>query len=305
MNPILALIIANIIWGAGSPIYKAALTNVPTFILMFSRLFIPALIFLPFLFKIKQKISFRQYSTLFLMALIIAIHYPLYFLGIQKTLSINAPVIASSSPVFLFFLSVFFLKEKFRIKVLVGMLISFIGVLIIIFSPLLIGGNIIAVDTSIEGNLFLLLATLLSLFVVIIGKRILTKIHPFYVAFWTFFLSGIMISPFMVMELDSWSISNLNFIGIVGLVFGILFGSVIAHALYYYGLKKIQTEEVGVFTYICPVIAVLIAIPLLGEYPNKFFIIGSFIIFWGIYFSEGRIPWHPFHKLKKNINKDN
>ena len=31
---------------------------------------------------------------------------------------------------------------------------------------------------------------------------------------------------------------------------------------------------------------------------GKFFAIGSFLVFLGLYLSEGRIQWHPFHKLK-------
>ena len=39
MNPILALIITNVIWGAASPIFKLALTNIPPFTLAFIRFF--------------------------------------------------------------------------------------------------------------------------------------------------------------------------------------------------------------------------------------------------------------------------
>ena len=65
-----------------------------------------------------------------------------------------------------------------------------------------------------------------------------------------------------------------------------------------YGMSKIETQEVGVFTYIDPVIAVLIAMPLLGEYPTPTFFIGSLFVFLGIFIAERRLHWHPFHRIK-------
>ena len=187
MNPILALIIANMIWGAGSPIFKLALTNVPIFTFIFIRFFFASLIFLPFVFKIKQKISAKDYLNIFLAALIaITIHIPLYFLGLEKTQSINAPIIASASPVFLFFLSILFLKEKLIFRVFYGMLVSFFGVLIIILSPL-VTSKTVNIGVSLEGNLYLVAATVTSIIAVLIHKKILDRINPFVFVFWNMF----------------------------------------------------------------------------------------------------------------------
>jgi len=298
MNPFLALIISNIIWGAGSPIFKLALTNVPIFTFIFIRFFLASLFFLPFVIKIKQKISIHDYINLLFAALVaVTIHIPLFFMGLEKTQSINAPIIASASPVFLFFLSVLFLKEKLKFKVLYGMLISFFGVLIIILSPFIINKGI-NIGLSIEGNLLLVAATIASIIGILINKKILNKINPFIVSFWTMFLGSLPFIPYMINELNTWSFSDINSSGMFGLIYGIIFSSAIAYGLYYYGLSKINAEEIGLFSYIDPVIAILIAAPLLGEIPDNFFIIGSVFIFWGIYIAERRLHWHPFHKLK-------
>lgn len=39
MSPFVALVIANIIWGGASPIFKYALQNIPPFTLAFIRFF--------------------------------------------------------------------------------------------------------------------------------------------------------------------------------------------------------------------------------------------------------------------------
>ncbi|MBI3559214.1 EamA family transporter, partial [Candidatus Gottesmanbacteria bacterium] len=49
--PILALIIANIIWGATSPIIKFSLANIPPMSLAFIRFLLAAFLLYPFIHK--------------------------------------------------------------------------------------------------------------------------------------------------------------------------------------------------------------------------------------------------------------
>ncbi|MGH7245912.1 MAG: EamA family transporter, partial [Candidatus Levyibacteriota bacterium] len=85
--------------------------------------------------------------------------------------------------------------------------------------------------------------------------------------------------------------------GIAGIVFGVFFSSLLAYYLYFWGLKHFLASETGIFSYVDPVVGVLIAIPLVHEYPNPIFLVGSFLIFFGIFLSENRIHYHPVHKL--------
>lgn len=299
MNPILALIITNIIWGAASPIFKFALQNIPPFTLAFIRFFFAGLIFLPLAIGKWQKLTLRQWLEVLLVGFFgITINISFFFLGLQKTESINVPVIASSGPVFIYLLSVLFLREKPKLKVFSGMMVALFGVLTIILSPIFLDGKKFVIG-AIEGNLFILLATLGTVFQTIIGHRILKKINPFQVSTITFLFGALTFIPFVPKELLSWDISFLNINGLVGIVYGVFFSSALAYSLFYYGVSKIKAQEVGIFTYIDPIVAVIIAIPLLGEYPSLYYFLGSLLVFGGIYLAEGRVHWHPFHRLKK------
>lgn len=298
MNPILALIIANIIWGAAAPIFKFALQNIPPFTLAFIRFFFAGLIFVPFVINKWQPLTVRQWIEIILVGFFgVTINISFFFLGLGKTESINAPIIASSGPIFIYLLSVQFLKEKPKLKVFTGMLIGLVGVLIIILSPIFLGQKQYTFG-AIEGNLFFLIATLGTVFQTIVGKDILRKINSFQVTLISFLFGSLTFLPFMKNELVSWSFTNLDIRGIVGIIFGIFLSSALAYYLYYWGISKIKAQEVGIFSYICPVTAVFIAIPLLQEYPDLFFFLGSVFVFGGIYLAEGRIHWHPFHRLK-------
>lgn len=298
MNPILALVIANIIWGMAAPIFKYSLTNIPPFTLAFLRFFLAALIFIPFInvSSIKE-IKSSDWMKLILASLTgITFNISFFFMGLLRTDSINAPIIASSGPLFLFILSVLFLHEKPKLNVIAGMVVSFAGVLVIVLSPLIMNGGMKDLG-KVEGNMFYILATISSVIMPLILKDLLRRISIYTVAFITFLISSLTFLPFMINEFNSWSFSDLAFAGVIGIIFGALLSSGLAYYLFYYGLGKIPAQEIGVFTYIDPVVAVLIAAPLLNEYPDLFFFLGSVLVFGGIYLSEGRIHYHPIYRL--------
>lgn len=301
MNPIVALILANVIWGAAPPIFKLALGNIPPFTLAFIRFFFAALLFLPFAGKINWKLlNWRDWVYLFLGSLFgITANITFFFLGLQKAPSINVSIIASAGPVFLYLLSIIFLKEQAKKRVLIGMLFGLLGVLVIILSPIFLDGQRL-VAGEVAGNLLYVLSTIGSVLHPLFYKNILKKIN-FITATWiSFMMVSITFLPLMLGELKTWSFSSLNFDGLSGIIFGVFFSSAIAYCLYEYGLAKIKVQETGLFTYIDPVVTVLVAIPLLAEYPNLYFFIGSMLVFGGIFLAEGHMHWHPWHRIIKH-----
>jgi drug/metabolite transporter (DMT)-like permease len=305
MNPILALIIANSIWGGASPIFKFALENIPPFTLAFIRFFFAGLLFIPFVLSRWQKLEKKDWFQIILGGIFgITINISFFFLGLQRSESINAPVISSSAPVFLFIFSVFLLKEKPKLKIFIGMLISLVGVLGIIFSPILFYGKQFMMG-EVVGNLFFVIATLGFVGHALVYKTILKKINSYQVTMISFLFCSLTFLPFMGNELQTWSFSSLNVHGWLGIFYGIFFSSAIAYFLMNYGISKIKAQEVGLFSYIDPVVAVMIAIPLLGEIPSVYFFISSFLVFFGIFIAEGRIHWHPIGVLLGFFKKYN
>jgi len=303
MNPVLALIITNIIWGIASPVFKYALGNIPVFTLAFIRFFFAALIFLPFALLKWKKIDLETLVKICLVGLFgITVNVSFFFFGLKLTDSINAPVIASTGPIFIYIFSIIFLRERPRIKVFKGLVISLIGVLLIIFSPVILDGQ--RLDLSkVEGNLFFLVATLGAVVSTIIASKALRKVDSFQATFISFFFSAMTFLPYIFQELSYWSFSQMDSRSWLGIIFGIFFSSGLAYYFYYYGIARISAQEVGIFSYIDPVAAIIIAYPLLNEQPGILFFLGSILVFFGIYLSEGRINYHPFNRLKRKIEE--
>lgn len=175
------------------------------------------------------------------------------------------------------------------------MLLSLIGVLIVIIGPTFQTG----IDKSVFGNLLLIAATISSIVHTILMKKIAKHYDALTLSFWGFLISSATFLPFMLNEIRNIGfLTNLGVQGITGILFGALLSSLVAYTFYQYALKYITAGETGIFTYIDPFAAIIIAIPLLHETLTPQYILGAFLVFLGIYISEGRIQYHPIRLLK-------
>lgn len=301
MNPVLALIITNIIWGAAAPIFKFSLENIPPFILAFIRFSAASLIFLPFAYKHWQPITKKDFAEIFLIGFFsVGLNISFLFLGLLRAESINASIIGTAAPVFLYFISIFLLKEKPKAKIFTGMLVALIGVLVVILSPLLLDGKKLHIG-EVEGNIFFVLCTIAGFIMhPLIGRDVLRRVNPYFATYLSFIVGSLFFLPFAIHEFQGWSFTELNIKGWVGIIYGTFFSSAVAYFFYNYGVAKIKSQEVGLFNYIDPVSSVIIAAPLLHEYPDKYFFIGALLVFGGIFIAENRLHWHPIHKIKSH-----
>jgi len=295
----LAVIIANVIWGAAAPIFKISLQNIPPFTLAFWRFAIGALILAV---ALRGKISIATSTRRDLVLLLgyalsgITFNIMFFFWGLQRTLAINSPVIASGGPILTYFLALFFLHEKSNTKKLFGMLLGCIGIIIIVIEPLLLTG----LDGSLIGNLFLVVATLAAVIQTIIGKEALPKFNPFVFTFWAFIIGAASFLPNAFYEYMTIGnlYQNLDIRGFMGIVYGAMFSSAAGYGLYAWGLSKINASDASLFTYIDPVIGTVLGVVLLKEPLTSYFLLGALLIFGGIFIAEGRLNYIPFGRFR-------
>jgi len=297
---VLALIVANMIWGAAPPIFKLALENIPPFLLAFIRFFGAALIFLPPAIVSWNKLDAKTIAEICLAGFLgVFLHVSFFFMGLERGESINAGIIATAGPLFLFILAVIFLHEKPSKKVLKGMIIAFAGVLSVVLSPFFMGQETSG-SSDVVANLLYVASMFCLVLSTVVSKNILKRVNRYQFVFIAFAFSSLCFLPLAAKDLQGWSFDLLDGRGILGIFFGLFMSSAIAYYLYFWGLSKIRAQEIGIFAYMDPVMTVLVAVPLLGEYPTPFYILGAFLVFLGIFIAEGRIHWHPFHKLHKD-----
>jgi drug/metabolite transporter (DMT)-like permease len=62
--------------------------------------------------------------------------------------------------------------------------------------------------------------------------------------------------------------------------------SVLCYIIYYYALSHMAASRVSTVSYIQPLLATLLAIPMLGEYPSTSLMAGGALVFAGVFVAE-------------------
>lgn len=297
-----ALTISAIIWGANAPISKWALASSSIATLGFLRFFIAFFIFY-FIFKPDLRVK-KQDIPLMIMANVIgiSIHIPILYLGLSLTNSINAALIASSVPIISLFFTKFLLNEKISKRFIIGGLIGMTGVIFIILQPAIEHG----ISTNVIGNIILLFSAFTFIISEVFSKKLLKKEYKPTTIVTYGYLAGITtFLPFFAMDV-AWNgtyFLNQNFI--IGLMYIVIFSSLIAIPSWQWALSKLEVSRVGFFLYLDPVVASIVAFFLLGEVITTTLLLGAVLIFAGLYVAENTIHLPHFHLLHAHLKRRN
>lgn len=283
--PVAALILAYVLWGINAPIIKYGIQTIPIPIYHSVVILGAALIILPQARKHWKKLTTKEFLALAVGAILaISVGNIALLIGLQYVPSVNAPLIGLLQPIFMYMLSIQFLRERSSAKTPIGIGVALVGAIVIIGPS---QASLSLSHTLIIGNALLIVSTLLSSIGNIVCKSTLNHtISPSQVTF-LFLLIGIIPTMLYALffTLPETDFHNFSVGGVVAMIAGIVIVGA-ANLLYTYGLKQKQAQEVGVFTYMSPLAAIVVAWLLLAETPSSTTLIGAALIITGIYVSE-------------------
>lgn len=285
--PYIALLIAYTIWGINFVVAKITLQEFPPMSLAFLRFALASLFLAPFFIAQSKKVKIDKKDLPKLIAvgiLIITLNISFFFEGIKRTTAINASVLTLTAPILSALLGWWFLKEKIFFINLIGVILGFLGALIIIGLPQLITGNF-SPQTTI-GNVLIILASISWVVGAIVSKPLLNK-YPtliitaiaFMVGTLTFFIPA----GFEYVQNPGW-VNQVTILGLLGVAFMTLLSSISAYFLFEWGLSKTSVYLADLFHYIEPFIAGFLGMTILGEKISTSFLIGGAMIAISAYF---------------------
>lgn len=288
---IIALIIANIIWGATSPIMKWAIADMNPLTLAFFRFGVATVILLPFVYK-NLHIHKEDIAKMILMSFFgVTLSIGLFLMALTYTDSINAPIIGSAAPIFTIAIAMLYFGEKVGVKKIAGGIVGLLGVLTILLQPMIEKG----VDSSFFGNMLLIVSTFAGVIHLFMSKKLVQTYAPLTITFYSFLFGTISFLPFFGYDVFLHSMPVFDVKNVVGILFGAIFASALAHLLFYNAERKLSASEISLFAYIPPVVTIFLAVPLLGEKLTVSYILGAILVFVGITIAEIHRSAHPFH----------
>lgn len=213
-----------------------------------------------------------------ILGLIIGGHFAAYIDSVKHTSVINSTVLTNTTPIFASLLSTIFLGVRASTVAGLGMLISMMGMVVVFWRPGLEGSGLI-------GDLEALASAVLWAVYLVVGKRLRAGVNPFTVMIPVYASSSILLSAMSLAAGGLRPPLNDEIPAILGLA---LFPTTLGHTLSFSSLRGLQPYQTAILSMLEPAVASLLAAVVLGEIPTANSVIGSIIIFAGIYLVVSR-----------------
>jgi len=305
------LLIATIIWAFAPALVKLALNDIDPIYFLFIRFLLVCIICLPyFLFVIfKRKYSSYDIKNLILFSLTGQVSLILYFKGLDLTTSTDTIILSLLGPLLTIVAGHYFYREKLDFIKEIGILIAFIGAILVVVEPLLSEVNGTAKDRF-TGNIYILLATLIGTFWVIYAKFLFGKNSIKFISFvkkfglnlykkkyndvefniLSFYITFIIMLPFYIFNFDLYNTTTLFLpqSALYVILYMVIFSSIVAYILYIKAQAVLEVTEVSILTYVSPFFALPASYLILNEIPSITAIAGLIVIFIGIGVAESR-----------------
>src|SRR5688572_29081402 len=263
---LLLLIGITFVWGLNLITSKVGLEEIPPILFTFLRFAIVAIVLVPML-----RIQPGQMSAVVVASLLSgALSFALNFAAIRRATNISSIAIAGQLSVpFATLLSVALLGETVRWRRWTGILLSFVGIVIMGFDP------------QIGDRWESLALVIASAFVGALGLIAVKKLRgftPVELLAWTVWISlpVLLLSALRVEQPDFQQLlTDVTWKGWSSLAFAAVGASLIAHTGYFHLVQRYPVTSVAPLTTLSPVFAVVLGVLLLGDHLTARILMGG------------------------------
>ena len=284
------LIFASISWAGSFIAVRLTYQEIPPFMLGFLRFVIATPVMFLILFVLKKPlfIPIRKLPQLIVLALTgVTLLYMFQFTGVSLTSASMGGVLINTNVLFISLFSALFLHERFTKGKLLGIIISFIGVIFVFFGQM--NPETITYSNSFFlGSIMVILSAICWAVYSIVGKHMLKKEDPLVVNAHAFLLGTLFFFPFVYSDMSA-VVAKISISGIIAVLYLGLFCSVFAYIAWYFALSKSEAAESAVFLNLIPLFTILFSM-FIGELPTQLFLLGAGCIVAGVFLVQKAKP---------------
>lgn len=278
---IFLIFLAAFIGGGVGAFAKISIQEIPPLSFTLLRFLLATLILLPFVVKSKE-FHFNNLKRIVIVSLLATANVTLFIFGVGRTTATISQMLYAGVPLIAGIFSFILLKEKIYPKKLFGILIGFIGVLMIVLLPVL--GKGAAFNGDLLGNLIILVAVCSFALYSVLSKQFQKEYTPleltvFFVLTTT--LIQLILAPLDLTQHQNWW-NGISVKSILGVAYVGIFGTGIYYLIYQHAIKNSTPIIASMILYLQPIFAFLWASVLLGERVTLEFMIGAILAFVGV-----------------------
>ena len=283
---ILAIITVALVWGTTFLGIRIAVQTIPPWFVAGIRQFLAGLILFFFLlFSKKLKwIGWQNFrNQIILASLMLIVANGMTTVAEKHLTSSLASLISSTSPLVVFILSIFFRLQKFSIRGLFGILLGFVGILLIFKDGL---QDLLNPEYR-SGVIFIFVAIVGWGFGTIFTKKINQKPQNIFLnLFYQFSFAGVVQIIFGFLFSDKIEFATWSLKSIFATVYLAIFGSILAFFAFHSALKKITPTQISILSYVNTIIAIFLGWLVLNEPISLTFLTATALIICGVFITN-------------------
>lgn len=285
------MVICALFWSGAFIAGKFCLPYIPVFTLTFLR-FLFAILILSFIVKKQNQKSIeapfqlnKQHLPIFLFTGIVGMfgYHILFFTSLKYTTAINSSIIGAMNPIVTVLIASITLSQKIPPKQILGVLISFLGVV------LTISGGRLDVLKNFDfnyGDLLMLLAVICWAAYGVFSKGKGSQIPPLQLTYYSFIVCNILLIPFVLYEKPWLFLAQIPLSAWIGVLYMSIFPSVIGYLFQQVAIKEIGPSRTSIFVNLIPVFSIILAVLILKEPLQPLKLLTAGIILIGVYICQ-------------------
>lgn len=269
----LLLLLICLAWGGNFLTSALALREIPPFLFTALRLILVAALLLPFL----HRPGAGQWPRLIAVALLNgALHFGLSFWSLKLAGNLASPAILMQVYIpMATVLAVIFLGERIGWKTSAGIAVSFAGVLVLGFDPVVLKA---------PQSLWLMLAAAMMIAVGTVLMRGLTGFSAMSQQGWSALIG---IVPLLALsawlESSQWSaLVDASWVAWGGVVYSAVFASVLGHGLFYWLIQRHPVSRLMPYLLLAPLFAIALGVWFHGDTLGPRLLLGGAMVLGGV-----------------------
>ena len=207
----------------------------------------------------KEKVEKKDYAKIMAASLLgFFLTQMTFLIAIPDITPMDCSIVSSLSPIYTMFIAAYALKEPITLRKAGGVAISFLGIIYLIMNSVTSTSG--TVETSLTGILLMIANSLCFSLYLGLFKPVITKYSVITFMKWIFLFAAVFSLPLAGRDLFTFDYSQLSGLYLWELAFLIVCSTFITYFLIPLGQKRIRPTLVSMYSYIQPIIAILISI---------------------------------------------
>ncbi|MCY6356085.1 DMT family transporter [Clostridium sp. ZS2-4] len=297
----LVLLFVALLWGVNPVVVKVGMKYIPPLPFNTMRMLIASIFCWVILYMSRtyKKMDKNDIKKIFCLGFFGYFMYQVGFIiGINNTTAGNTSLIVGMLPISVALINRIFKIEQITLKMFLGIIVSFIGVVLIIIGS---GSEFRISYTDIKGGIFLIIGQLALGYYTVFSKPMLRKYSNIQVTACFISIAALL---FLIINFKSIINVSWNTVPTVGWMSNIFSGGIsmcIGNVLWIWGVNQVGSVRTSLYNNMAPVFTIIVGYIFIGESFGVIKGIGVLTIFIGMYLTKNNRKAYKIKFKESNI----